>query len=429
MRNVINYLSYMPKRVVMMLAIFVLSLSAIAAPVVSNSVVAQDNEVRLEADTKVMNLDDNTGYEDSVDAMVDDVIQVQVWYHNMENSGDLSAENLNVAIDVPTEKGAQQTVTSTVSADNADAVTSSANIDLSLDDAYLEYIGYGEGVDETSGGVQHRYNQGAEEGREECLTGNDPAGPADDCYTSVNLGETGDAIVDGGIVIDEDFKPSYEFQSTLTILLRVKGDAVKVNKYVRNVTAGEEDWQLTNEARPEDTLEYMIRFENKGNTTLESVVVGDNLPDYIAYVPGSTTIVNGNNPDGIAAESDNVWQGGIRVGDYAPGAAGYVTFEAKIDPVNVFAQCGTYTLKNVGVVRPEGMNEFYNTAHTDVKIDCEEGEKPEKPEEPEEELPEVLPETGLGGILGGLFGSAGLGIGARSWIGSRRKLLESLLNQ
>ena len=435
MKNFINYVSYIPKQAVTSLAIFVLLLSAIAAPAIGSGVLAQDNEVRLEADTKVMNLNDNTGYQASVDAMVDDVIQVQVWFHNMEDAEGPSAENLRVAIDVPTQPGANQTITSTVNADNADAVTSSANVNLSLDDAWLEYIGYGEGVDEHSGGVQHRYNQGAEEGRDECLTGNDPAGPADDCYTSVNLGEAGDAIVDGGIVIDENFKPSFEFQSTLTILLRVKGEAVKVNKYVRNVTTGEEDWQLKNEARPEDVLEYMIRFENKGNTTLESVSVGDNLPDYIAYVPGSTIIINGNNPDGIDAESDNVWQGGIRVGDYAPGAAGYVIFRAQVDPVNVFEQCGTYTLKNVGVVRPEGMNEFYNTAHTDVKIICEEPEKPEEPEEPEkpekpeeeEDMPEVLPEAGIGGILGGLFGSAGLGIGIRNWLSSRRKLLASLL--
>jgi len=150
----------------------------------------------------------------------------------------------------------------------------------------------------------------------------------------------------------------------------------------------------------------------------------------VRYIDGSTIIYNGNNPDGVAAESDNVYQGGIRVGDYAPGAAGYVVFQAQVDPVNVFAQCGTYTLKNVGVVRPEGMNEFYNTAHTDVAIECvdeEEPKEPVQPEKPGEELPEALPEAGLGGPLAGLLGSGALGVGIRNWVISRRKLMSSLL--
>lgn len=428
MRNILNYISYVPKQFVAVMAIFAMVLSAVAAPVISQTgVSASDHEPILEADTQVMNLDGDQQYKDQVDAQVDDVVQIQVWFHNTDDADGSAAENLTAAIDLPSEPGASQTVTSTIDADNAEAVTSSTQVNTSLDDAELEYIGYGEGTDNHSGGVQHRYNQGAEEGRDECLTGNDPDGPPEDCYTSENLGEAGDAIVDGGVPLEDAFQPSFEYESTVTILARVQADAVKVNKYVRNVSEGEEDWQLENKARPEDVLEYRIRFENKGNTTLESVNVGDNLPDYMSYVPGSTTIINSNNEDGVSAESDNVWQGGIRTGDYAPGAAGYVTFRVKVDPVNVFEQCGTYTLKNVGVVRPEGMNEYYNTAHTDVKIECEEGEE-EKPEEPEQEKPDELASTGPGAAALAMLGSGSLGIGIRSWIASRRKLLSSLLD-
>ncbi|MEX0748467.1 MAG: DUF11 domain-containing protein [Candidatus Saccharimonadales bacterium] len=418
MRNILNYLTYVPKQVVAVAAIFVLSLSAMAAPIVSDGgVMAQDNEVRLEADVKVMNLNTSSGYQDNVSAMVDDVVQIQVWYHNMEefDSGK-DAENLKVAIDVPSTRGKNQTITATVGADNADTVTTTAGVNLSLDNAYLEYIAYGEGSSSTDGGVQWRHNKGAADGNTSCQTEDEEA--PNSCYVSENLGAAGDAIVNGGIVIEDEYRPCFAYQSTVTILARVKAEAIKVNKYVRNVTRGETSWKLKNQARPEDILEYRIRFENKGNVTLEDVTVGDNLPDYLSYIPGSTTIMNGNYPDGVAAGSNNVWQGGIMVGDYAPGAAGYVTFRVKVDPVNVFEKCGTYTLKNVGVVRPEGMNEFYNTAHTDVKIDCEKGD---------EELPAQLPQTGIGGLLGGIFGSGALGVGIRNWFGSRRKLLASLL--
>ncbi len=44
----------------------------------------------------------------------------------------------------------------------------------------------------------------------------------------------------------------------------------------------------------------------------------------------------------------------------------------------------------------------------------------------EEDIPEVLPETGFGGIFLGLFGSSALGVSARAWFRSRKNLLGSL---
>lgn len=441
MKNFTNYISYVPRSFVIFMSMSVLVISAIAAPIASNTnVFAQDSSVRLEADTKIRNLNDDNGYQKSVDAMVDDVVQIQVWYHNMEDAEGSAAKNLKVGIDIPSKEGKSQTITSTVDADNAKAVTSSADVNLSLDNAHLEYIPFGEGVGDQDGGAQWRHNQGAEEGRSECLTGNSQENVPEDCYVSEKLGEAGDQIVNGGMVIEEDFQPSFEFESTITVLARVKADAVKVNKYVRNVTENPDgEWKLKNEANPGDKLEYMIRFENKGNKTLNDVMVGDNLPKYTTYVEGSTELLNMNSGDWKDLDNDNVTRGGINVGHYEPNSTGYVKLKAEVSSVNVFEQCGTYTLKNVGVVRPKDMNEFYNTAHTDVEIDCEvkpEEEKPEQPEEDREELPvtgpgqegpDELPNTGIGGTLAALFGSGALGVGVRSWFISRRKLLGSLL--
>lgn len=377
MGNVMNYISYVPKSFMVTLSVIVLTLTAVAGPLaMSNAASANEGQVRMETDLKIANVTQgDEDYHDSVDAKVDDVVKIQLWYHNMEDwdSGKV-VENLRAAIDIPQEQGKQQTITSSLTADTDMDFSGASNFEttanLSLDHASLDYV---------EGSAKWRHNQGAAEGREECITKHEPIPEQDpnNCYTTDEISDN--VVSDKGVKIEDAYQPSFEYQSTVTVLARVKADAVKVNKYVRNVSEGEEDWQLKTQASPEDRLEYMIRFENKGNTTLEDVMVGDNLPKFTSYSENSTRLINMNTgAEGRDIDNENVTKGGINVGHYKPGSTGYVTLEADIDPVNVFEQCGTYTLHNVGVVRPDGMNEFYNTANVDVEIDCE--------PEPEEEF-------------------------------------------
>ena len=378
MKNLRNYLSYVPKPVVAVAAMAVLSLSSAVGPLaLTDTATAGESPVRMEADTKIANVTQgDEEYHDSVEAKVDDVVKVQLWYHNMEDwDSGKTADNLRAQIDIPKSQGEQQTINSSLSADNeldwSEASNFETEANLSMEHAFLEYI---------EGSAKWRHNQGAAEGRDECITKHEPVPEDDpnDCYTTESISD--DIVSEGGVHIEDEYQPSFEYQSTITVEARVKSDAVAINKYVRNLEHDNTDdwetadWEVKNEAEPGDELQYMIRFENRGNTDLHNVVVGDNLPDYMSFVDDSTTIVNGHHPDGVDAETDNVYQGGIDVGHYAPGAAGYVIFNTEIDESNVFAECGTYTLKNVGIVRPEGMNEFYNTAHTDVDIDCPEPE-------------------------------------------------------
>lgn len=412
-------ISYLPKRLMLVAAAVVMSVSAIANPMAN--VMAADANVRIEGSVKVANVTaGDTSYKDSVNAKVDQVVKVQMWYHNREDfdSGKI-AKNLRTALNIPSTPGKNQTVTGTFKADNSNTVTDSAQVNLSLDNAYLDYI---------EGSAKWRYNKGGKDGRPECNTGAQPV-PANDpngCYVTEGISDN--VVKSSTGVRLEDQKPCYAYEATVTVLMRVKSDQVKVNKYVSKHDGDNDiknnDWQTKNSAKPGDKLDYMIRFENKGNTRLEDVVVGDNLPDYLEYIPGSTRIINGNNPNGVAAGTDMVYQGGIKVGDYNPGAAGYVVFSVKINDSNVFEHCGVYTLKNVGVVRPKGMNEFYNTAWTDVKVECEEGEEPQPPTEviPEEspKTPGELPSTGPASALASVVGVSALTYGAVLAI--RRKL-------
>jgi uncharacterized repeat protein (TIGR01451 family) len=360
----VTFLSKVSRRVVMGVSALALTVSSVILPLAA--VKAATDSVAIEGTIQVANVTaGDTSYKNSVNAKVDEVVKVQVWYHNREdaNSGKI-AKNLKVGIAIPTAAGKAQTIGGQISADNSNTVSKTASVNLSVDEANLEYI---------PGSAKWRHNTGADANKPECITGNDPAGAPASCYTETIISD--DVAKGGAGVRLEDQKPCFAHEATVTVLMRVKASAVKVNKYVSKYDGDSNvqnnNWQIANTANAGDKLDYMIRFENKGNTKLEDVMVGDNLPDYMKYVNGSTKLYAGSDTNGLAISNDNVVNGGINVGAYAPGATGYVIFTVQLAPNAQFAKCGNYVLTNVGVVRPKGMIEFYNTAKTTVNIPCQ----------------------------------------------------------
>ena len=349
---------------------------------------------RIESRLQLENTVTKGGYKKTVPAKVDEVVAVQVWYHNREaaNSGKI-ANNLKVKINLPQGvKGRTQTVRSTVSASNSNTVNDAATINLSMDRAYLEFI---------PGSSVWRHNSG---------TNGAPK------WVNTKLSSAQESqLLSGGLVL-ENAKPCFNFESTVTILARVRADVVSITKQVRRV--GETTWRTENSAKPGENLEYLITFKNEGNTVLRNVVVGDNMPAHVSYQNGSTMLRNGSNPNGIRITSDNLTRGGIDVGNYNPGAVGYVSFRAQIDP-NLR---GNFTLTNVGVVRPQGMNEHWNKAVTRIgtAIPQVPGEQP---------APTNLPQTGVEGPIAGLAGSGALGYAVRAYARSKRALKDALLSQ
>jgi uncharacterized repeat protein (TIGR01451 family) len=150
-------------------------------------------------------------------------------------------------------------------------------------------------------------------------------------------------------------------RSLLAEIRRDRPDVI-VNCYVRRTGQGKGAWDTWTVARPEDELEFLVRFENSSRRTLKNVTVGNNLPKYLSYVDGSTELRNGAYPSGVSVESDNVANGGIDVGHYGPGAVGYVLFAARADPVSAYENPRTYDIRNVGIARPKGLSEHFNIA-------------------------------------------------------------------
>lgn len=392
-KNIVNYLSYVPKH-------FVTAVAAMALVMAPLQIVAQET-VEIEGDIGVANVTNgDTTYEDSVSAKVDEVVKIQVWYHNRENDDSgLVADNLKVDVDLPTSPGKNQTVKTTISSANSNTVVDSANVNLSLDNAFLEYI---------PGSAKWRHNAG---------TNDSPN------FVTESIS---DNVVDGGVVL-EDAQPCFNFEATVTILARVKAPVVSITKQVRKV--GEDDWKTKNTANPGDTLEYLITVKNKGNVKLNNLVIGDNMPARMTYVDGTTKLANATFPQGKDITSDNVTTGGIDVGNYSPGANAFVTFKAKIDED---LKPGTYKFKNVAVVDTDETGPFQNFAHTTVVVEGEEEEQPPvPPEEDEQPTPpsEELPVTGPADTALGLMASGGLGYAIRAYARSRKDLLSALLNK
>ncbi len=330
----------------------IVAVAAAAAAVVLPLTSASANSVQIESTMGIANVTaGDTTYKREVNASYDQVLKVQVYYHNMEdaNSGKI-AENLRVKVDIPTTPGKKQVISSTVSADNANTMQDSVTVNLDRDDAYLEYI---------PGSAVWKHNKGTNENVQD-----------------VEEKVSDDVVYGGHGIVLEDAKPCWNFDATLTVLVRVRVPGVKIVKQSRVKGSGNE-WSNNNTAKPGDTLEYLITYQNIGNTKHEEVVIRDNLPPAMTYVPGTTYLANENNPSGVKYNSDNIATGGIVIGDYQPGANAFVKFEVKVPTADKLPECGVYDFRNVGVARPKGMNEYYNTSVTKVEKECE-----EKPEEP-----------------------------------------------
>lgn len=306
--------------------------AGIFAPAVAHAAYA----VQMDIDTQVANVTrGDTSYAETVPAMVDDVVKVEVWFHNaeLEGSGKV-AHNVVAKVVLPTAKSQSHGVIGQISSTESGTVSDGTTVTTQIP-TNLEYIP-GSAIFRTNVGTNAAPNWQNQAVADSVVT------------TGANLG---------------DLKPCWNFQSTLTILARVKAPALSVTKEVRKV--GETAWGTQNIAKPGDELEYLITVKNMGNVVLHNIAVGDNLAPHMTYVKGSTMLKNGSNPSGIKITSDNVISGGIDIGNYNPGAVGYVWFRVKLG--NDF-KTGTTKLTNVAVAKADEVGPLYNTAITNVTV-------------------------------------------------------------
>lgn len=127
---------------------------------------------------------------------------------------------------------------------------------------------------------------------------------------------------------------------------------------------------------PGDTVNYRVEVKNTGTAALNNIVLKDQLPQGVSFVPGSAKILNGNNQSGaVLAGGDNIVTSGVNIGSYAAGTNAFVVFNAKVADNAQLPTCGPITLTNTASAQPEGQNPKSDTADVTTKKDCEEVKK------------------------------------------------------
>lgn len=120
------------------------------------------------------------------------------------------------------------------------------------------------------------------------------------------------------------FKNVYGNEVVLCIKVKKVAPCLHIEKFVRNVTAGESNFVDSNEAKAGDTLEYLINFSNTGDGPADQVKFTDTLPPNTTYLAGTTRISRNKSteqtlPDGITGS-------GITLDTIAAGESGYIKF-------------------------------------------------------------------------------------------------------
>jgi uncharacterized repeat protein (TIGR01451 family) len=284
----------------------------------------------------------DASYKSEVAAASGQVVKVQLSYKNTEKpTDDNKAKNTRVKITLPANVGTGQTVTASLKADNSDQNTSQATVKIDQENGRLQYI---------PGSAVWKHNTGSRE------------------KPTVAETRLNDEVVLGaqGFVL-EDTQAGDEYTATVTILARVSAPGLTVT--TESQAKGDLDkWSDNNTAQPGATMRHIVNYQNTSGTEQKQVIVRDALPAKAKLVPGTTKLVNASNPNGVAV-GDTISASGINIGNYGPGANAYVTFEATIPAAEELA-CGGNEMRNIGVVQPSGMSEYYASSITTVNRDC-----------------------------------------------------------
>lgn len=190
------------------------------------------------------------------------------------------------------------------------------------------------------------------------------------------------------------------------VTFRVQADQANFTfkKDVR--VSGTKEWKDSVSAAPGTKVDYLLTYKNTGTTQQNNVVLKDELPDGVTYVPGSSNLTNGSNPKGSTV-GDGISGTGLDIGNYTAGAAAYLVFSATVNG----APCTVLT--NTAAVETNNGSEK-DTASVQLAGNCAPAT--------------ALPTTGPVEVIAGLVGIAAITVGIVYYFKSRRDLEQALHN-
>lgn len=204
------------------------------------------------------------------------------------------------------------------------------------------------------------------------------------------------------------------FKYSGDVIFKVKATVITPNFTVEKKVrlSGTTAWQKEITANPGQQIDYQIGYDNTGTAKQEGVVVKDKLPAGVAYKPGTTTIKNGDHPEGNGLSVTNnevATETGINIGDYNANTNAFVRFSATLPTNDQLPVCGMNTLTNTATVYTDN-GSLSSTANVKVnKTNCT-------------PTATALPTTGPAEVIAGLVGVAAITLGVIYYIKSRRDL-------
>lgn len=187
-----------------------------------------------------------------------------------------------------------------------------------------------------------------------------------------------DSIVTSGAPIgykgaDGTIPGCLQYSGIVTIKVKVNMPSFTVSKTV--AAKGDTSWKKSTTAKAGETVKYEVSFKNTGSTTLNDVIIRDQLPKDVKIVPGSTKIYNANYHNGVSAGTDAVVSnGGISIGSYTAGSNAFVDFQAVMPTADKLA-CGTNKLTNIAEASTNNQA-LTDTADVTITKECQEQPSP-----------------------------------------------------
>lgn len=195
-----------------------------------------------------------------------------------------------------------------------------------------------------------------------------------------------------------------EFTGWVVYRVKVDKPNFSIDKKART---GDGEYADEINVKPGDKVDFKIVYHNTGTTIQKRVSVFDKMPDGVKYVAGTTFLKTPVSQEGKFA-TDNLFNGGLVIGDFYAGQSSEITYKTEIADDKAIFPCGVTTIYNNSSVAT-GDGTEYDKVKINVKRECA-------------DTPKELPETGPGQIIAGIIVLAGVGAGAVYYIHSRKAL-------